>query len=121
MQRHVVEMVQVPEEPEDELYTFLMEHRECICSLIQADRSGWDDRSFPTSREWICSKIQADRSDCDDPLFSTSRRVLELPRLGVEDGGVPEPVHQHFQDGGFPNSVPQDPQDEDKQDNQAKH
>ena len=82
---NVVEMVQVPEEPKDELYMFLMEHREWIWSLIQADRSGWDDR-----------------------LFSTSRRVLELPRLGVDDGGVP-------------NSVPQDPQDEDKQDNKAKH
>ena len=77
VQRHVVEMVQVPEEPEDELYTFLMEHR-----------------------EWICSMIQADRSGCDDRLFSTSRRVLEPPRLGVDDGGVPEPVHQHLQDGG---------------------
>ena len=98
VQRHVVEMVQVPEEPEDELYTFLMEHR-----------------------EWICSMIQADRSGCDDRLFSTSRRVLEPPRLGVDDGGVPEPVHQHLQDGGVPNSVPQDLQDEDKPDNQAKH
>ena len=77
VQRHVVEMVQVPEEPEDELYTFLMEHR-----------------------EWICSMIQADLPGCDDRLFSASRRVLEPPRLGVDDGGVPEPVHQHLQDGG---------------------
>ena len=63
MQRHVIVMVQVPEEPKDELYKFLMKHREWICSLIQADWSGWDDR-----------------------LFSTSRRVLEHPRLGVDDG-----------------------------------
>ena len=98
VQRHVVEMVQVPEEPKDELYTFLMEHR-----------------------EWICSMIQADLPGCDDRLFSASRRVLEPPRLGVDDGGVPEPVHQHLQDGGVPNSVPQDLQDEDKPDNQAKH
>ena len=44
--------------------------------------------------------IQAHRFGCDDRLFSTSRRVLEPPRLGVDDGGVPEPVHQHLQDGG---------------------
>ena len=82
-------MVQVPEEPKDKLYTFLMEHQEWICSLIQADWPGWDDR-----------------------LFSTLRRVLEYPRPGVDDGVVPEPVPQHPQEivdqtmGEFLNQIP---------------
>ena len=82
-------MVQVPEDPKDKLYMFLMEHREWICSLIQADRLGWDDR-----------------------LFSTLRHVLEYPRPGVENGGVHEPVPQHPQDmvdqtmGEFLNQIP---------------
>ena len=82
-------MVQVPEEPKDELYMFLMEHREWICSLIQADQPGWDDR-----------------------LFSTLRRVLEYPRPGVDNGVVPEPVPQHPQEivdqtmGEFLNQIP---------------
>ena len=63
-----LEIVQVPVEgPNDELYTFLMENREWICSLIQADRPSWADRLFPALR-----------------------RVLEYPRPGVDDGGVPE-------------------------------
>ena len=52
-----------------------MERQKRICSLIQADRPGWDDR-----------------------LFSALRQVLEYPRLGVDDGGVPEPDPQHLQD-----------------------
>ena len=92
VQRHVVLIVQVPEEPKDELYTFLMEHREWICSLIQADRPGWDDR-----------------------LFSALRCVLEYPRPGVDDGGVPEPDPQHPRDivdqtmGEFLNQIPSIP------------
>ena len=54
----------------DELYMFLMDHREWICSLIQTDWPGWDD--------------------C---LFSAPRRVSEHSRLGQDDGGAPEPDH----------------------------
>ena len=136
MQRHVVEMVQVPEEPKDELYMFLVDHREWICSLIQADRPDWDDRLFSAlrrvlgrqleqvpdeelkdelyaflmeRREWICSLIQADRLGWDDRLFSAPRHVSEHSRLGQDDRGVP-------------NSVPQDPPDDDNiKDNKAKH
>ena len=39
------EQVQVPEdEPHDELTMVLMEHRGLICTLIQADWPGWEDR-----------------------------------------------------------------------------
>ena len=95
-------MVQVPEEPKDELYTFLMEHREWICSLIQADQPGWDD--------------------C---LFSSLRRVLEYPRPGVDNGVVHEPVPQHPlgdcgpDNGGVPKPDPQHPRDDVEQDPKA--
>ena len=41
-------------------------------------------------------------------LLESYRRAMERLRLGQDDGGAP-------------NSVPQDPQDEDKQDNKAEH
>ena len=41
-------------------------------------------------------------------LLESYRRAVERLRLGQDDGGAP-------------NSVPQDPQDEDKQDNKAEH
>ena len=61
------ELVQVPEEPNDEVNTFLMVHRDKICSLIQADWPGWVDR-----------------------FFFTLRHVLEHPGLRVEDMRVLE-------------------------------
>ena len=43
--------MQVPEEePYDELNTFLMEHGDWICSLIQVDRPGWDERLISALR-----------------------------------------------------------------------
>ena len=70
-----IDKVQVPDEPKDELYTFVMEHREWICSLIQADWPSWDDR-----------------------LFSALRHVLEYSRPSVDNEGVPESDPQHPQD-----------------------
>ena len=76
------EHVQVPEEePKGEQNMFLMEHKDQICSLNQANRPGWDDL-----------------------FFSTLRRALDHPGFRVADRRVPEPLPQHPQ-----NTVDQHP------------
>ena len=102
-------MVQVPEEPKDKLYTFLMEHREWICSLIQADRPGWDDRLFSALRRVLGHQLeQVPDEELKDELYAflMERRewicsLIQADRLGWDD------------------TVPQKPQDEDKQDIKA--